>query len=154
MRFVDAEGKQVGVIPTSQAIELAQGAGLDLVEVSPNADPPVCRAMDYNRHRFQHEKRQRSGVKRGRQQLKEMKFRPVTDEADYQVKVRKMRDFLEKKHKVKVTIRFRGREITHQELGARLLARIEEELGDLITIEQSSKMEGRQMIMVLAPKKA
>lgn len=154
MLFIDAEGTQIGVIPLAEAIAQAQAAKLDLVEVSPNADPPVCRALDYNRHRFQHEKRQKVGVKKGRQQLKEMKFRPVTDDADYQVKLRKMRDFIEKKHKVKVTIRFRGREITHQDLGTKLVKRIEEDLGDLITIEQNSKLEGRQMIMILAPKKA
>ena len=136
------------------AIELAQDEGLDLVEVSPNADPPVCRIMDFGKYLFeQNKKAQQSKRKQKQVHVKEIKFRPGTEEGDYQVKLRKIVQFLESGDKTKVTLRFRGREMAHQELGANLLARVREDLEDIGVVEQMPQMEGRQMIMVMAPKK-
>lgn len=154
MRLIDAEGNMVGVIPTSQAQEIAEEAGQDLVEVSPNAEPPVCRVMDYGKYIFEENKKRQAAKKKQKQiQVKEVKFRPGTEEGDYQVKMRNLVRFLGDGDKAKVTLRFRGREMAHQELGMKLLKRIAADLDELAQVEQFPKMEGRQMVMVLSPKK-
>ena len=136
------------------AIELAKNVSLDLVEVSPNAEPPVCRIMDFGKYLFEQNKKAQSSKRKQKQvHVKEIKFRPGTDEGDYQVKLRKLVQFLENGDKTKVTLRFRGREMAHQELGASLLARVRDDLEEYATVEQMPQMEGRQMIMVIAPKK-
>ena len=144
----------VGVVPTDQALAIAEEASLDLVEVSPNAEPPVCRVMDYGKYVFEENKKRQAAKKKQKQiQVKEVKFRPGTEEGDYQVKLRNLVRFLSDGDKAKVTLRFRGREMAHQELGMNLLKRIEADLQELALVEQFPKMEGRQMVMVLAPKK-
>ena len=154
VRLIDSEGEQRGVMPISEAIDIAVDEGLDLVEVSPNAEPPVCRVMDFGKFLFeQNKKAQVSRRKQTRVHVKEIKFRPGTEEGDYQVKLRKLREFLEIGDKTKVTLRFRGREMAHKELGAQLLVRVREDLEDLAMVEQMPEFEGRQMVMVLAPKK-
>ena len=154
VRVIDAEGEQAGVMPLNEAIELAKSNTLDLVEVSPNAEPPVCRIMDFGKYLFeQNKKAQVSKRKQKQVHVKEIKFRPGTDEGDYQVKLRKLVEFLENGDKTKVTLRFRGREMAHQELGANLLARVRGDLDEYATVEQMPQMEGRQMIMVMAPRK-
>jgi translation initiation factor IF-3 len=154
VRVIDAEGEQAGVMPLSEAIELAKGQTLDLVEVSPMADPPVCRIMDFGKHLFELNKKAQFAKRKQKQvHVKEIKFRPGTDEGDYQIKLRKLREFLEVGDKAKVTLRFRGREMAHQDLGAKLLARVRDDLEELGTVEQMPQMEGRQMIMVIGPKK-
>ena len=154
VRLIDAEGEQAGVMPTAQALELAKEARLDLVEVSPNAEPPVCRIMDYGKFKFEANKQQQKAKKKQKQiQVKEIKFRPRTEEGDYQTKVRKLREFLEEGDKAKVTLRFRGREFAHQELGLKLLQRVGADLEEYATVEQMPKMEGRQMVMMLSPRK-
>ena len=141
-------------MPLSQAIGLARDEGLDLVEVSPTAEPPVCRIMDFGKYLFeQNKKAQQSRRKQKQVHVKEIKFRPGTDESDYQVKLRKLVEFLEQGDKTKVTLRFRGREMAHQELGAKLLARVRDDLDNFGVVEQMPQLEGRQMIMVMAPKK-
>ena len=152
--MIDNEGNQLGVLNTRKAIELAVEAGLDLVEVSPTAQPPVCRIMDYGKYKFEVNKKQQAAKKKQKQiQIKEIKFRPRTEEGDYQTKLRKLREFLEEGDKAKVTLRFRGREIAHQELGLQQLQRVGKDLDDIAIIEQTPKMEGRQMVMMLSPKK-
>ncbi len=137
-----------------KALDTASGRDLDLVEVSPNVDPPVCRVMDYGRFAFEQHKKQQANRKRQRQmQVKEIKFRPGTEEADYRIKLKKLVAFLEMGDKAKISLRFRGREMLHQELGQRLLVRIREDLDEVATVEQMPKLEGRQMVMLLAPKK-
>lgn len=132
----------------------AEEAELDLVEIVPNAEPPVCRVMDYGKYLFDQNKKRHAARKKQKQiQVKEVKFRPGTDEGDYQVKLRNLIKFLENGDKVKVTLRFRGREMAHQELGSKMLKRIEEDLSELGAVEQFPKMEGRQMVMVMAPKR-
>lgn len=132
----------------------ASEASLDLVEVVPGAEPPVCRIMDYGKFRFEQSKKKNAARKKTKQiQLKEVKFRPGTEEGDYNVKMRNLIKFLENGDKAKVTLRFRGREMAHRDIGARLLKRVEEDLSEIATVEQFPKMEGRQMIMVLAPRK-
>ena len=154
IRVIDAEGNQLGVIKTTKALEIAAEAELDLVEVSPNAEPPVCRIMDYGKYRFEVNKKQQAAKKKQKQiQIKEIKFRPRTEEGDYQTKIRKLREFLEDGDKTKVTLRFRGREIAHQELGLQQLQRVGKDLDDIAIIEQVPKMEGRQMVMMLSPRK-
>jgi translation initiation factor IF-3 len=153
VRVIDADGEQVGVIKTEEALAMAQEAGLDLVEVSPNATPPVCRVMDYGKYKFEANKQQQKAKKK-QIQVKEIKFRPRTEEGDYQTKVRKLREFLDNGDKAKVTLRYRGREFAHQELGLELLKRVAADLEELSTVEQMPKMEGRQMVMMLSPKKA
>ena len=154
VRVIDAEGEQAGVMPLSDAIELAKGVGLDLVEVSPMAEPPVCRIMDFGKYLFEQNKKAQTSKRKQKQvHVKEIKFRPGTDEGDYQVKLRKLTEFLEYGDKTKVTLRFRGREMAHQELGANLLARVRKDLEEYAVVEQMPQMEGRQMIMVMAPKK-
>ena len=141
-------------MPMDAALEIARGDGLDLVEVSPMADPPVCRVMDFGKYLFELNKKAQSSKRKQKQvHVKEIKFRPGTDEGDYQIKLRKLREFLEIGDKTKVTLRFRGREMAHQELGAQLLARVREDLDEYSVVEQMPQLEGRQMIMVLAPKK-
>jgi len=138
----------------AEALKIAEDAGLDLVEVSPNANPPVCRVMDYGKYLFEKNKSQQAAKKKQKQiQTKEVKFRPGTDEGDYQVKLRNLMRFLEHGDKAKVTLRFRGREMQHQDLGRDLLERVRTDLEELASVEQFPKMEGRQMIMVLAPRK-
>ena len=154
MRLIDQEGEQVGVVPLAHAKQVAEEAGLDLVEVSPNAKPPVCRIMDYGKYKFEQSKKQQEAKKKQKQiQVKEVKFRPGTDEGDYQVKLRNLRRFLSDGDKTKVTVRFRGREMAHQEIGSKLLERIEQDLSEYGAVEQYPKMEGRQMIMVVGPTK-
>jgi translation initiation factor IF-3 len=154
VRVINSDGEQAGVLPIREAIDLATGEGLDLVEVSPNADPPVCRIMDFGKYLFeQNKKAQQSKRKQKQVHVKEIKFRPGTDEGDYQVKLRKLVEFLENGDKTKVTLRFRGREMAHQELGANLLARVRGDLEEYATVEQMPQMEGRQMVMVMAPRK-
>jgi len=143
----------VGIVPTREALQAAVQAELDLVEVSPTAQPPVCRIMDYKKYRFELNKKAASARKKQRQQLKEIKFRPVTEEGDYQVKLRSLIRFLQHGDKAKVTLRFRGREIAHMELGVKLMTRVQQDLEPYGTIEQMPKLEGRQMVMVVNPKK-
>ena len=141
-------------MPVEAAIDIAKEGGLDLVEVSPMAEPPVCRVMDFGKYLFEQNKKAQSAKRKQKQvHVKEIKFRPGTEEGDYQVKLRKLIAFLESGDKTKVTLRFRGREMAHQELGANLLARVREDLDDIAMVEQMPQMEGRQMIMVMAPKK-
>ena len=136
------------------ALELASSQSLDLVEVSPNAEPPVCRIMDFGKYQFEQNKKANAGKKKQKQsQIKEVKFRPGTEEGDYQVKMRNLVRFLEQGDKTKVTLRFRGREMVPQNLGIDLLKRVESDLSELATVEQFPKLEGRQLIMVMAPKK-
>lgn len=144
----------MGIKPLAEAQALAKEAGLDLVEVVPNAEPPVCRIMDYGKYRFEMSKKAQAAKKKQKQtQVKEIKFRPGTEEADYQVKMRNLRRFIEQGDKVKVSLRFRGREMAHQELGTKLLQRIEADLGDEVVVEQRPAMEGRVMVMMLSPPK-
>jgi len=152
--LIDAEGEQVGVVKIQEALEKSKEAGLDLVEISPNAEPPVCRIMDYGKFRFENSKKNQAARKKQKQiQIKEVKFRPGTEEGDYQVKLRNLKRFLENGDKTKVTLRFRGREMAHQNLGRDLLKRVEADLAELGAVEQFPKMEGRQMVMVIGPKK-
>lgn len=154
VRVIGADGDNVGVMPTRQAMDLAQDAGLDLVEVSPNAAPPVVRVMDYGKYLFEQNKRLQVAKRKQKQiQVKEVKFRPGTEEGDYQVKLRNLIRFLSEGDKAKVTLRFRGREMMHQDLGRKLLKRVETDLETLAIVEQHPRMEGRQMVMVLSPKK-
>ena len=135
-------------------MQAAQSAGQDLVEIQPNAEPPVCRVMDYGKHVFEAKKQRQAAKKKQKQvQIKEIKFRPATDEGDYKIKLRNLIRFLEAGNKVKVTMRFRGREHAHRELGLEFLQRVEKDLEELGTVEQKPMMEGRQMVMVIAPKK-
>ena len=137
-----------------EAQTIAEEANLDLVEISPNAEPPVCRIMDYGKFRFEENKKLQTARKKQKQiQVKEIKFRPGTDIGDYNIKLRKLVSFLEEGDRVKVTLRFRGREMAHQELGMELLQRVKTDLDECGTVEQEPKMEGRQMVMVLAPKR-
>ena len=154
MRVIGDEGEQLGVMDVRDAVRAAREKGLDLVEVAPNADPPVCRIIDFGKYQYETKKKANEAKKKTKQvEIKEVKFRPVTDEGDYQIKLRKMRGFLEEGDKIKVNIRFRGREMSHQELGRQMAARIETDLGEDIVIESRPRLEGRQMVMMIAPKK-
>jgi len=154
VRLINEAGEQVGVVPVAQALNIANEANLDLVEISPNADPPVCRIMDYGKFRFEENKKLQTAKKKQKQtQVKEIKFRPGTDIGDYKIKLRKLVSFLEEGDRTKVTLRFRGREMAHQELGLELLQRVKADLEEYGTVEQEPKMEGRLMVMVLAPKR-
>lgn len=154
VRLIDQNGEQVGIVPLAQAKKIAEEAELDLVEVSPNAAPPVCRIMDYGKYRFEQNKKQHEAKKKQKQiQVKEVKFRPGTDEGDYQVKLRNLVRFLSDGDKAKVTLRFRGREMAHQDIGLKLLERVEKDLEEHGTVEQYPRLEGRQMVMVVAPQK-
>lgn len=153
--MIDEEGQQVGVVSISEALTLAEEREYDLVEIAPQADPPVCRLMDYGKFLFQQNKK-RAAAKKKQQQIvvKEVKFRPGTEEGDYQTKLRNLRRFLEHGDKAKVTLWFRGREMRHQELGMKLLKRVEMDLDELAKVEQMPKMEGRRLSMVLTPRAA
>ncbi len=149
---VDSE--PLGIVSLQQALAMAEEAEIDLVEIAPTAKPPVCRLMDYGKFKYRESKKQHEAkLKQKQVQVKEVKFRPGTDEGDYNVKLRNLVRFLEEGDKAKITLRFRGREITHQELGHALLKRVEADLADHATVEQYPKMEGRQLVMVLAPHK-
>lgn len=153
VRVIDPDGTQIGIIPTQEALAAAADFGLDLVEVSPNADPPVCKIMDYGRYRYeQTKKKQEAKKKQSTFQVKEIKIRPKTGEHDLQVKISHIRKFIGKKDKVKVTVLFRGREITLSQLGMELLEKIVEETEEIATVEQRPKFEGRTLVMLLAPK--
>ena len=154
MRVIQQDGEQVGIVAITEALSIAAEADLDLVEVSPEAKPPVCRIMDYGKFLFEENKKKQAARKKQKQvQVKEIKFRPGTEEGDYQVKLRNLTRFLNDGDRTKVTMRFRGREMAHQELGLKLLKRVEADLADIGTVEQFPKMEGRQMVMVIVPKK-
>jgi translation initiation factor IF-3 len=155
VRVIGSDGEQIGVIPIKEAQQAAYDKELDLVEIVPNAEPPVCRIMDHGKFLFEENKKRHAAKKKQKQvQVKEIKFRPGTDIGDYQVKLRNLTRFLNDGDRVKVTLRFRGREMAHQELGLKLLKRVEEDLAELGVVEQHPRMEGRQMVMVIAPKKA
>lgn len=152
IRVVDEEGNQLGIMATADALSVARDKGLDLVEVAPNADPPVCRIMDYGKFKYQQQKRQQEAKKKQTViQIKEVKFRPKTDEHDYQTKLRKIKEFLEKGDRCKVTIFFRGREIVHKDRGVAVLDRVVEDTKDLAKVEQQPASEGRTMSMMIAP---
>ncbi len=152
VRLIGADGEPVGIVTTDEALDLAYKANLDLVEISPNAEPPVCRVMDYGKFVFEKNKQKAAAKKKQKQiHIKEIKFRPGTDIGDYQVKLRNLIRFLEDGDKTKVTMRFRGREMAHQEIGRDLLERVKIDLEEYGTVESFPKMEGRQMIMVIAP---
>lgn len=154
VRLIGPEGEQIGIVSIQEALAAAEEARLDLVEISPDAEPPVCRVMDYGKHIFEKKKQQAAARKNQKQiQIKEIKFRPGTEEGDYKVKLRNLIKFLSEGDKAKVSLRFRGREMAHQELGMELLKRVEADLAEYGTVEQRPKMEGRQLMMVLAPKK-
>jgi translation initiation factor IF-3 len=151
---IDHEGEQAGIMTSEAALAKAKSVGLDLVEVSPNAEPPVCRIMDFGKFRFENSKKKQGAKKKQRRtQVKEIKFRPRTEVGDYKVKINKLIKFLESGDKAKVTMRFRGREFAHQELGMELLKRVIADLEEFGNVEQMPSMEGRQMVMVLGPKK-
>ena len=152
VRLIGADGEQVGIVPIAKALAAAQEAKLDLVEIAPQASPVVCKILEYGKHVFEAKKDKAAAKKKQRRtHVKEMKFRPGTEEGDYQVKLRNLIRFLNDGDKAKVTLRFRGREMAHQELGTELLKRIETDLAEIGTVEMFPKMEGRQLTMVLAP---
>ncbi|MFA9420399.1 MAG: translation initiation factor IF-3 [Gammaproteobacteria bacterium] len=154
VRLVAEDGEQKGIMTLEEAKKLAEEAKLDLVELVPDAEPPVCRLMDYGKFRFQQKKKLHDQRKKQRQvQIKEIKFRPGTEDGDYQVKVRKLTEFIEIGDRCKVTVRFRGREMAHMELGTMLLKRVEEDMKEVATVDQYPQSEGRQMTMLLVPKK-
>ena len=154
VRLIGADGQQVGVVKTTEALAMAQEASLDLVQIAGDSNPVVCKIMDYGKHLFDIKKKRAASKKKQKQtQVKEIKFRPGTEHGDYQVKLRNLIRFLEAGDKAKVTLRFRGREMAHQELGMELLKRVEADLAELGAVEQLPKMEGRQMTMVISPKK-
>jgi len=151
---IDANGHQVGVISRQEALQMAETAELDLVEVSPTADPPVVRVMDFGKFLFEQNKKAHAAKRKQKQiQIKEVKFRPGTEEGDYQIKLRNLTRFLTEGDKAKVTLRFRGREMAHQEIGRELLERITADLAPVGQVEQRPLMEGRQMVMMIGPKK-
>nr|WP_091959909.1 translation initiation factor IF-3 [Marinospirillum celere] len=153
VRLIDQDGEQVGVVPLQEALDKAAEAELDLVKIS-EADPIVCKIMDYGKYVFEQKKAKNAQKKKQKQiQIKEVKFRPGTEEGDFQIKFRNLKRFLEDGDKVKMTLRFRGREMAHQDIGLRLFQRVEEELGDTVVIESRPRLEGRQMVMMMAPKK-
>ncbi len=154
VRLIGADGEQVGVVSRDEALGAAARAGLDLVLIAPDAEPPVVKVMDYGKHLFEQKKTKAAQRKKQKQiQVKEVKFRPGTEEGDYQVKLRNLRRFLEDGDKAKVSLRFRGREMVHPEIGMKLMSRIEADLEDLAVVEAQPKFEGRQVIMVMAPSK-
>ncbi len=152
VRLIGTDGEIIGIMSGREALKMAEEADTDLVEISPNATPPVCRLMNYGKFKYQEQKK--AAEARAKQkiiQVKEIKLRPGTDENDYQVKMRNIKRFIEDGDKVKVTLRFRGREMAHQEIGMRQLERIREELAEMVQVESMPKLEGRQMVMMLAP---
>ncbi|MFQ5743133.1 MAG: translation initiation factor IF-3 [Acidobacteriota bacterium] len=152
VRLIDTEGNQVGVIPTEEALKQAQGSGLDLVEVAPNAEPPVCRLLDYGKYAYRVAKEQKQ--RPHNTQLKEVKFRPKIDDHDFDFKVGHIERFLQQGHMVKATVMFRGREVVHPEYGHRILERVMSVLGDGFRLDKPPSMQGRLMIMILAPKRS
>jgi len=154
LRVIGADGEQIGVMTRFAALEMATAQGLDLIEVSPMADPPVCRIIDFGKFQFEQNKKTALAKKKQKQiQVKEVKFRPGTDEGDYQIKLRNLIRFFEEGDKAKVTLRFRGREMAHTDIGRQMLMRLQQDLSAVAVVEQHPLMEGRQMVMMLAPKK-
>jgi translation initiation factor IF-3 len=154
VRLIGVDGEQIGIVSLATANKMAEDAGVDLVEIAPTAKPPVCRVMDYGKFKYaESKKKHEAKLKQKQIQVKEVKFRPGTDEGDYQIKLRNLIRFLEEGDKTKVTLRFRGREMAHQEFGVKLLERVRADLDAVGVVEQFPKLEGRQMIMVLSPKK-
>jgi translation initiation factor IF-3 len=154
VRLIGANGEQVGIVPVAQALKMAEEAEVDLVEIAPLAKPPVCKLMDYGKFKYREAKKAHEAKLKQKQiHVKEVKFRPGTDEGDYKIKLRNLIKFLEEGDKAKVTLRYRGREMAHQEFGVRLIERVKQDLDPYAVVEQFPKMEGRQLIMVLAPKK-
>ena len=154
VRLTGVDGEQLGILKLAEAFRLSEEADVDLVEIAPQAQPPVCRLMDYGKFKYQEQKKAHENkLKQKVVQIKEVKFRPDTDDGDYNVKLRNLKRFLEEGDKTKITLRFRGREMAHQEIGARMLERLKSDLEEVGQPEQMPKMEGRQMIMVIAPKK-
>ena len=152
--MIGPDGEQVGILPRLDALRMAQDSGLDLVEIQPNADPPVCRIMDYGKFKFELQKKANLAKKKQKQiEIKEMKFRPGTDDGDFEVKMRAIRRFLEEGDKVKINLRFRGRELAHIDIGDAMLTRIAKEVGEDAVVEQRSRVEGRVMSMMISPKK-
>jgi translation initiation factor IF-3 len=153
VQLIDANGHNHGPTPIQAALDMAQVAGLDLVEIAPNSSPPVCKILDYGKYKYQAQKKAAEARKKQKVvEIKEIKLRPMIDDHDYQVKMRSMKRFFEDGDKVKITLRFRGREMAHQELGTRLLDRVKDDVGPVAKVEQEPKFEGRQMIMILAPR--
>ncbi len=153
VRLIDEQGENLGVVSKDEAIERAEEAGMDLVEISPSADPPVCKILDYGRFKYQDQKKKSEARKKQKTiDIKEIKMRPNIDQHDYDVKMRAINRFIADGDKVKVTMRFRGREMVHQELGLKVLDRVRDQIDEVAKVEQFPKMEGRQMIMVVAPK--
>jgi len=154
VRLIGVDNEQLGIVSLEAAIQMAGDADTDLVEIAPTAEPPVCRLMDFGKFKYREsKKRHEAKLKQKQVQVKEVKFRPGTDEGDYQIKLRNLLRFLQEGDKAKVTLRFRGREMAHQEFGLRLLERVRDDLGEIATVEQFPKLEGRQMVMVVAPKR-
>ena len=154
VRLIGKDGEQIGIVPLPEAQRLSEEAELDLVEIVPNSEPPVCRIIDYGKYLFELTKKKQAAKKKQKQiQIKEVKFRPGTEIGDYKIKVRNLVRFLESGDKVKVTMRFRGREMVHQELGVKMLERVQADLNEYGVVEQFPKLEGRQMVMLLAPKR-
>jgi len=153
IRLIDADGEMVGVVSLREGLDMAAEVGLDLVEVSPNADPPVCKILDFGKFKYEAQKKKNEARKKQKViEVKEVKLRPNIDDNDYEVKMRAMRKFIAEGDKVKITLRFRGREMAHQHLGMAVLDRVREALDDITKVEQMPRMEGRQMVMVVAPK--
>ncbi len=153
VQVIDADGSNKGVLNVFDAIQIAEEQGLDLVEVAPNATPPVCKIMDYGRFRFQEQKKAAEARKKQKViEIKEIKLRPAIDDHDYTVKMKAMRAFFEEGNKVKITLRFRGREMAHQDIGMRVLDRVKQDIVEIAKVEQEPSFEGRQVVMVLAPK--
>jgi translation initiation factor IF-3 len=153
VRLVDEKGQMVGVVGRNEALTMAASAGLDLVEIAPNADPPVCKILDFGKYKYEEQKKKNEARKKQKIiEVKEIKLRPSIDDHDYEVKRRSMIKFIEEGDKVKVTMRFRGRELAHQELGMDVLIRVRDDLDEIAKVEQMPRMEGRQMTMVVSPK--
>lgn len=154
VRLISGEGEQLGVVSLKEAMSMAEEQDVDLVEISPIAKPPVCKLMDFGKYKYEQSKKRDEAKKKQKQvQIKEIKFRPGTDDGDYNIKMRKVREFLADGDKVKITLRFRGREMAHQQIGAQLLERVKTDVAEEAQIESFPKLEGRQMVMMLAPKK-
>jgi translation initiation factor IF-3 len=154
IRLVGLEGEPLGIVSSAQALAMAEAAEVDLVEIAPTAVPPVCRLMDFGKFKYRESKKKHEAKLKQKQiQVKEVKFRPGTDEGDYQIKLRNLVKFLTQGDKAKITLRFRGREMAHQELGYKLLQRVQKDLESLAAVEQFPKLEGRQMVMVVSPKR-
>jgi translation initiation factor IF-3 len=154
VRVIGADGEQVGILSREDALKMAEDIGLDLVEIQPMADPPVCRIMDFGKFKFEQQKKAHAAKRKTKQvEIKELKFRPTTEQGDYDIKMRNLRRFLEEGDKVKVTIRFKGREMAHMELGEAMVKRIQRDIVEDAVIESFPRFEGRQMVMMIAPKK-